>query len=331
MLKAGIVGCGFMGRMHANVYRALPDVELVAAVDYKSDRGRKYAEEFGLSLYDSVQEMVKGEGLDIVDVCVPTHMHRDYTIQAAEMGCHVFCEKPMALSLEDADAMIAACEKAGVKLMIGHCIRFWPEYVILKELVDSKQLGELTSINLTRYGGFPAWASDGWNLDEEKCGGGVLDMHIHDTDYILHLLGEPEKMISHGTMDDRGAGHVFTTMTYRDGKTIAHLEGGWNLPPNAPFKMAFRAIFEHGAAIWDAGPMMVYENGMDPVQPNIPKMKAEGGGNLDDLGGYYHELRYFTDKIMLGQPLVTVTPQTSRQSLDYCLQEIEQIKKNSGA
>ena len=324
MLRIGLVGCGFMGRMHANVYKTLDNAKLVGAADKNPDVSSKYANEFGANAYSSLEEMIASEEIDVVDICLPTYLHSEYTIKAAEAGKHVFCEKPMALSLDEADAMIAACEAAGVQLMIGHCIRFWPEYTILKKITDEATLGKLLSVNLTRYGAFPAWSSENWQADEAKAGGGVLDMHIHDTDFIHYLLGTPDSATSWGTVDSRGASQVFTTMTY--GKTIAHLEGGWNLPGSAPFKHAFRAIFENGAAIMDAGPLTIYEEGKDPVVPEIPKMEAAGGGNISDLGGYYHELRYFVDRVGSGQPLEIVTPQTSRTSLATTLEEIRQIK-----
>jgi len=312
-----------MGRMHANVYRTLENAQLVAAVDIKPDVVQKYAEDFGVRAFTSLADMFRLEQIDVVDICLPTYLHSQFTIQAAKAGKHVFCEKPMALTLEQADAMIAACVEAEVHLMIGHCIRFWPEYAILKKLTVEGSLGNLLSVNLTRYGAFPSWSSDNWLADPAKSGGGVLDMHIHDTDFALYLLDEPDSLNSWGTVDARGPGHVFTTLTY--GKSIAHLEGGWNLPSSTPFKHSFRAIFERGAAIMDAGPLTIYEEGKEPVVPEIPKMEAAGGGNISDLGGYYHELKYFVDRLTAGLPLEIVTPQTSRLSLETALEEIRQI------
>lgn len=313
-----------MGRMHGNVYRSLDGATLVAAADTNAQNLAAYACDFSVRPYASLEDMLAQEDLDVVDICLPTDLHRWATELAASSGHHVFCEKPMALTLEDADAMIASAESAGVTLMIGHCIRFWPEYALLKKLTDDGSLGKLLSITLTRYGQFPHWSTDNWLADEQRAGGGVLDMHIHDTDFIHYLLGEPDSIHAWGTVDERGPGHVFTTMTF--GKTIAHLEGGWNLPTHAPFKMAFRAIFERGAVIMDAGPMTIYRPGQDPEVPEFPKMEAQGGGNISDLGGYYHEIAYFVDCVTNGKPLETVTPMTSRKSLETTLEEIRQIK-----
>lgn len=323
-MKVGLIGCGFMGRMHANVYSILDGVELVAVADNKPANADAFARDFGVRTYASLREMLAGEVLDAVDICLPTYLHKDATVEAALAGKHVFCEKPMAMTLDEADAMITATETAGVQLMIGHCIRFWPEYALLKQIVDNGSMGKLLSINLTRFGEFPHWSTDNWLADESKAGGGVLDMHIHDTDFIHYLLGEPDSINAWGNVDERGTSYAYTTMTY--GKTIALLEGGWNLPTKTPFKMAFRAIFEQGAAMMDAGPLTLYRPGQNPEVPEFPKMEAQGGGNISDLGGYYHELAYFVKCLQEGKPFETVTPQTSRKSLETTLEEIRQIK-----
>ncbi len=327
MQKVAIVGCGFMGRMHANVYGLLDNAQLVAFVDRKPEKREKYSVDFNAPAYTTLHELFENHpDLDAVDICLPTFEHKDAAIAVALAKKHIFCEKPMAMNVDEAEEMISVCEKEGVRLMIGHCIRFWPEYALLKKMVDEGTLGKLLSINLTRYGEFPSWSTDNWLADESKSGGGVLDMHIHDTDYIHYLLGEPKSVHSWGTVDHRGPSQVFTTMEYPDG-AVAHLEGGWNLPNHTPFKMAFRAIFERGAAIMDGGPMTVYEDGKQPAIPEFPKMEAAGGGNISDLGGYYHELKYFVDRLESGDPFQISTPESSRASLATTLEEIRQIKE----
>lgn len=330
MVRIGLVGCGFMGRMHASVYGSLPNAELVAVADRRSDVVQKFAAEFDCKPYGNLESMLGSEAIDVVDVCLPTHLHASATILAAEAGKHVVCEKPMALTLAEADAMTDACRAKGVELMIGHCIRFWPEYALLKRFVDERRLGDLVSINLTRYGEFPFWSSENWLADESLSGGGVLDMHIHDSDFILYLMGDPLEVRSWGNLDDRGPSYVFTTMRFENG-CIAHLEGGWNLPSHTPFKMAFRAVFERGALIFDGAPLVIYENGKEPESPQFPRMEAQGGGNISDLGGYYHELKYFVDRLEAGMPMEIVTPESSRRSLALVLEEIRQIKSPTNA
>ncbi|HWA82900.1 MAG TPA: Gfo/Idh/MocA family oxidoreductase [Fimbriimonadaceae bacterium] len=327
MQKVVLVGCGFMGNMHGTVYGLLPNAEMVGAVDKDPVRLKEYCDKFGCRGYATLADAIGQENPDVIDVCLPTDLHAAFVVEAATHGKHVFCEKPMARTVEQAEAMTEVCRKNGVRLMLGHCIRFWPEYALLKQIVDDKRLGKLLSINLTRFGEFPSWSSENWLASEARSGGGVLDMHIHDTDYAHYILGKPDEMVSFGTVDDKGPSFVFTTMRF--GQTVAHLEGGWNLPHFTPFKMAFRAIFERGAAIMDSGPMTIYEDGKEPVMPEFPKMEAQGGGNISDLGGYFVELKYFVDRLESGEPFEVVTPETSLESLRTALAEIGQIKARS--
>jgi predicted dehydrogenase len=317
-----------MGRMHANVYRQLPNVQLVGCVDKRAEKAEEFARDFECTAYPSIEAALEATGATILDVCLPTYQHCEATLIGAKYGRNVFCEKPLAINLEQADQMIAACQEAGVQLMVGHCIRFWPEYAILKGLVDNKTLGDLQCLNLTRYGEFPSWASDNWQADEAKAGGGALDMRIHDTDFALYLLGEPDSIHSWGQLDDRGVGYSITTMTF--GKTVALLEGGWSWPPKTPFKMEFRAMFSGGAAIMESGPLTIYPANGEPYKPEIQQMSASGGGNISSLGGYYLEIKDFIDALEENRPLTVVTPESSRRSLDVALEEIRQIKAFHG-
>lgn len=327
MLRVVIAGCGFMGRMHANVYKLLDRANVVGVADC-SEAGQAFGKEFKIPCFDSLTSALKGVECDAVDICLPTDLHHEFTIQAADAGKHVFCEKPMALRGEDADEMIFACQAAKVRLMIGHCIRFWPEYMQLKKIKDEGKLGKLHSINLTRYGEFPSWSHDNWLASEKRSGGAALDMHIHDTDFALYLFGKPDEVDSFGTDDGRGIGQIFTTMRFGD--VIVHSEGGWNLPKKTPFKMSFRAIFERGVVMMDGGPMTVIEQGKDPETPKFAKMSVQGGGNISDLGGYYVELDYFVNCVLDNKPFEISTAESSRDSLKMVLSEIAQVKGKLG-
>ncbi len=323
MVKVGLVGCGFMGTMHANVYSVLEGASLVGVWDRKPERAAEFVSKWGGRVFSSYDDMLADSSIDMVDVCLPTSEHAVFSIKACEAGKHVMCEKPMALSLDDADAMCAAASKAGVKMMVGHCIRFWPEYEELHRVVKSGELGRLLSLNLTRYGAFPAWTVDKWAADVNKAGGG-MDMHIHDTDFALYLLGEPKTMHSFGSRDERGVGHFFTVMDYGD--AVVQCEGGWNLPQGAPFRMEFRAVFEKGASIYRDGELWIYGEGT-ATKFEAPQMEASGaGGNLSSLGGYYNELAYFVDCIENDRMPQVVTPESSRESLRYVLEEVKQIE-----
>ncbi len=321
-----LVGAGFMGRMHGAVYQALPNANLVTVYDPNPEKARSVAESHQARVADSFDEILADSSIQVVDICTPTPSHADLAIRAIEADKDVFCEKPMARTSAEARSMIEAAERHGRALMIGHCIRFWPEYETLANLVHSGELGQLQSLNLTRYGEFPHWSTDGWLGEEPLSGGAAMDMHIHDTDYALSLLGEPSSIVSHGTVDGRGVSQIFTTMKF--GPTVVHAEGGWNLPSHTPFKMSFRAIFENGAAIFDGGPLTIYRPGQGPVQPEVASMDAGNvGGNISNLGGYYFELAYFYDCLNRGLPCDRCTPQSALRSLETVEREIDLVKQ----
>jgi UDP-N-acetylglucosamine 3-dehydrogenase len=322
MLRVGLVGCGFMGRMHTSVYSQIEDATLVGVFDADLTRGKEFANANGVAFFESFEALAAA--VDAIDICLPTYMHCEYTLKAAALKKHVLCEKPMALNVADAIKMKEACEAADVRLMIAHCIRFWPEYALLKQIALTGNIGELLSLNLTRYGEFPHWGSNNWLADPSKAGGGALDMHIHDTDFALYLLGKPKEIFSAGTVDAKGVSHIFSTFVYD--RAICHLEGGWNMPPGTPFKMAFRAVFEQGAIIMDGCPMTIYERGKEPYTPEFPKMEAKGGGNISDLGGYYHEIAHFVERVLNGKPFDVSTPETSIESLQITLHEIDSAR-----
>lgn len=320
-VRVALVGAGFMGRMHGEVYGALEGVDLVHVVDKDLARAAEVAAPHGASTSATLDDLPE---VDVVDICLPTDLHAEFAVRALESGHHVVSEKPMAISLAEADRMIAAADAAGKRLMVAHCIRFWPEYVELERLVKGGELGKLLSLSLTRYSQFPTWGSDNWLADEKRAGGAALDLHIHDTDYALHLMGRaPDKQVSFGNVDERGVSHVSTMLTF--GETIIHTEGSWNLPAGTPFKMAFRATFEKGAAIMDNGPLTIYtEEGA--MVPEMPKMSASAGGNISDLGGYFYELKYFYDALRDGSPLDRITPASARLTLEVALKEIAEVK-----
>jgi predicted dehydrogenase len=142
--RVGIIGCGGMARSHANAYQELPETELVAGADISEAALQKFGAEYSITaLYTDYHEMLAKENLDIVDVCTWPRLHPEPTIAAAEAGVKgIICEKPMALSLAEADAMIAAADKAGAKLAIGHQLRCWGRITRARELIVAGEIGE---------------------------------------------------------------------------------------------------------------------------------------------------------------------------------------------
>lgn len=301
MLDILLCGFGFMGQTHAAVLRALPGVNLRGVVDPRGENIRDALQEKGvgdLPVFPTLDDALRAQTYDVADICLPTDMHREAVEQALAAGSHVFCEKPIVLARDDADAMIAAAERAGCELMIGHCIRFWPEYQPFEAFVKSGKGGRLLSLSMQRRSARPTYSEGDWLNDETRSGAAALDLHIHDTDFVHHLLGKPEAVTSVGTKNTTGWSHIFTTYHFKDVAVIA--EGGWNYPVNWGFQMAFQAIFEKATVEYDSGtlPSLTVTMGKEKKQP-LPFQSPgageskTGAGNLFALGGYYNDLAEF--------------------------------------
>ena len=328
MVKVAIVGAGFMGRMHAQVYRNLNRAKLTAIADSDLEKAQLLADKYEATAYSSLEELLNEENIDAVDICLPTFLHKEYVIKAARRGKDILCEKPIALTLEDAEEMIQTAKKARVKLMIAQVIRFWPEYVKLKKIYKTGELGRLLSITLTRLSPTPTWVWDNWATDVKRSGGALLDLHIHDTDYLLYLLGKPVSLVSRVSSGRLKYAHVFTTFTFPH-KVIAFTEGGWDMPDNFPFTMAYTALFEKGVLEFNSRnekTLAIYRPGKEieyfPVKPEL-ETTAGTEGNIADLGGYFSEIKYFIDCLENNEEPIGASAQSARDSLEIVLREMQ--------
>ena len=328
MVKVAIVGAGFMGKMHAEVYRNLNKAKLIAITDSDLEKAQLLADKYKAAAYSSLEELINQEDVDAIDICLPTFLHKEYVIKAARIGKDILCEKPIALRVKDAEEMLQVVKKARVKLMIAQVIRFWQEYVILKKIYQTGELGRLFSITLTRLASTPTYAWDNWLTDAERSGGALLDLHIHDTDYLLYLLGKPVSLASRVSPGRLKYAHVFTSFTFPD-KVIAFTEGGWDMPNNFPFTMAYTALFEKGAVEFNSRnekTLAIYRLGKEIEYPTVKpelKTKANGGGNIADLGGYFSEIKYFIDCLENNEEPGEASAQSARDSLEIVLSEMK--------
>lgn len=331
MIKVGIVGAGFMGGMHAECYNNLPNAKLLAIADADLTKAENLAKKYGVKTYKRAEDLFKEEDIQIIDICLPTFLHKEYVIKAAEAGKNILCEKPIALTVEDADEMIEAADKSKVKLMIAQVIRFWPEYVKLKQIFDEESLGKMISISCVRLSSTPTWAWDKWLLDSKRSGGALVDLHIHDTDFLLYLLGKPISLLSVAPKTPLKYAHVFTSFLFPDG-VVAYAEGGWDMPDNFPFTMSFTANFEEGVVEFNSRwgkSLAIYQSGKEVKYPEVKiefPASAQVGGNISDLGGYFSEIKYFVDCVENDKMPTLASGEAARESLKVVLTEFKSIK-----
>ncbi|TQD27273.1 UDP-N-acetylglucosamine 3-dehydrogenase [Methanolobus vulcani] len=179
MLRVGVIGAGAMGKNHIRIYSEMPDVELAGISDIDKDLVESLAQQYNTKAFTDYKEML-ASGIDAVSIVVPTKMHRQVAIDAIEAGAHVLVEKPIADTVENADAIIDAAKKKGRLVMVGHIERFNPAVIKLKEIIDSGLLGKIVSISTTRVGPYNPRIRDV---------GVILDIGVHDIDVISYLYG----------------------------------------------------------------------------------------------------------------------------------------------
>lgn len=324
MLKIGLVGFGFMGRMHFDNYERLmregADIELTAICDIRIEELKNGGtwgniateqEVYDLSrykLYDDLDKMLEQEQFDIIDITLPTPLHAELVIPLLERGIHVLCEKPVARTAEEGHKMAEAARRTGQTLMIGQCLRFWPAYEYLKACIEDGRYGAVTSASFFRGSASP----QGWFLNGELSGGCMLDMHIHDTDMVNWLFGKPTAVSSIARNVIAGSAYdmVSTHYAYPDGKVV-NAQADWTLQGDFGFVMGYRVNFEKGNIIFEKDVVKVNPNDAAGFVPELP-------GDM----GYYREIKAFVEAVKKGDRVEACLPESAVESLEIVEAEI---------
>ena len=326
MIKVGLIGCGFMGGMHAACYAALADlgVKVTAVADVRPEFAAKLAN--GAEIYATGMELIEKADVDVVDVCLPTHLHAAHAVAAMKAGKNVFVEKPIAFADEDMELILKTEAETGVKVQVGQVIRQWTEYVWLKKTVDAGIFGKVKHGAFRRLSGKPTWAWENWLHQVDKSGGVAVDMHVHDVDFVRYILGEPDVVKAHARRDAEGAIQQINAV-YGYGKDVSvAVEAGWDYPATFPFTADFRVEFEKATVIGGGGVVNVYPMEGEAYQAQLEE-EFQGdndiGGNVSSLGGYYNELKYFVEGLQGKNDLSVATVSEAVKSVQLVKREIE--------
>ena len=258
MLKVGLIGCGFMGTMHANCYKNIDGVEITALADIRKENAQKLSEGTNATIYGNGYELIENADVDIIDICLPTYLHSEYAIAAMDKVKYVFVEKPVALTVEQGRQMVKKAEETGANVQVGQVIRFWDEYVKLAEIIASGTMGKIVNANFRRISPVPTWGWNDWLLKNELSGGAAQDLHIHDMDYVLSVFGKPNSIKSVKNIIGEKSSYINSLLTYDD--SVISVEGTWNLPGTHPFEATFRVVFEKGVVENAGGKLMLYSD-----------------------------------------------------------------------
>jgi predicted dehydrogenase len=287
-----------MGLTHLKAYKNIPGVEIVAVSsnDPRALSGDLSAiggnlgvagEVFDFSTlrrFEDSFDCVRAEGIDAVDLCLPTDLHCPVALAALETGKHVLVEKPMALTGEECDRMIAAARSAGKVLMSAQVLRFFPAYLPLLDAVQSGRLGRIHHALFRRRCAAPGWSL--WLTDKSKSGGGVFDLLIHDFDMALACFGPPDAVSAWGHEDLARGIDMITAQLHYAGLGSVTVTGGWHHPKAYPFSMEYTVVGENGAIEYSSAGREPrwYDN--DGTESQLP---------LSATDGYQAEIEYFVD------------------------------------
>ncbi len=287
------------------------DITCYAGVDSNGDFT-------GINIYSDFEKMLSEEILDAISLTLPTYLHAKYTTQALEAGVNVLCEKPMGLNVPECDKMVAAAKSSGKILQIGHCLRFWPEYAKTKEIVAGGEYGKVLAATFQRLSAEPTWSYENWIMNEQRSGGVVLDLHIHDTDFVQYMFGMPRAVCSFAGKDSAGRlGHVVTQYLY-DSDTVITAEGGWALMPSFGFEMSFNIVQEKATIVYD------YTR-----EPAFKVCPAEGEActpQVQQGDGYVLQIDHFVRAVKGEKVKPVTTLDASRDSVKIVEAEKESIK-----
>lgn len=291
MLKVGFVGVGGISGAHIPAWEAMEETTLVALCDVRQECLDKYPDKH---LYTDFEEMLEKEQLDILDICLPTYLHADYAVRAMERGIHVISEKPVSLNAGDVERVYTAARENHVNFMVAQVLRFWPEYVLLKDIYDSGKYGRLLSGFMSRLGAIPKWSWDNWMKDEKRSGLVPYDLHIHDLDFLVYAFGAPRNTQVHRS---RRPDQDYLSVVYEYPDFFITTEASWYAAPY-PFSAGFRFQFEKAILAYENNRCMLYEVGGEAVDLTEDAQGDTGSINLPQSDAYANEIRYFTDCVL---------------------------------
>lgn len=284
MLKVAVIGAGNISGAHIPAWESMDHVELVAVCDLLQEKLDKYPHIRG---YQDFDELLDKEKPDIVDICLPTDLHAEYAIRAMERGIHAICEKPISLKQEMVARVYETARKNHVNFMVAQVLRFWPEYAILKDLVDSRKYGRVISGYMCRLGGMPL--PPHWMGYEERSGLIPFDLHVHDLDFMIYCFGIPTKVdarrIKLTEQDCMQAIYEYPDFF------INAEAAGYKAPLG--FSARYRFQFENALLVYENNVCTLYEPG---GKSTVLEFNAENGttpGNLPLSNAFANELIYF--------------------------------------
>ncbi len=343
MLRVGIAGIGFMGMIHYLAYERVANAKVGAIFtrdpkklsgDWTDIQGNFGPRGQMMDLSDVVKcdsyyALLANDDIDLIDVCLPPNLHVEFALQALEAGKHVFVEKPMALTAEGCQEMVAAAERAGRQVFVGHVLPFFPEYAKVREVVASNQYGKLLGGHFKRVISDPLWLADFY--DPDKVGGPLVDLHVHDAHFIRMLFGMPRSVISQGRQRGDVVEYCNTLFSFNDPDLVVSATSGVIQQQGRAFTHGFEVHLERATLLYD---FSVIDGKPELTMPltiltsdekdNVQRPDVGGG---DEISAFQYEIEEMTRSLASGQPSPILSGELARDAITICLKQSESVQR----
>lgn len=319
--RVGIVGANLYGRIYAGAFDRQENADVVGLAFAPGDYQMELPAQLGLPSYQNLSALIDDAAPTVVCICSATADHAEHALAAAASGAHVLCDRPIATTLDDARRMIDAASQSGVKLMIGHVLRFWPEYVAVERLLRSGELGSVLSVTTSRVSGTltPPWRQ---RLVDANLGLGAVEALIHDLDFLNWLLGAPEAMVGQGLKAETGAwGEMHTLLKYANG-VQAQCESSYLVPLKYPLAMYLRVLATKGTVTFE------FQGALSERGSGVRRLVLNRvGGSPEvietpDEDAYSNEVAHFLTCIEQDEPIGLGTAKQGLEALAVALEVI---------
>ena len=341
MIKVGIAGIGFMGWMHYLAYRQRDDIQVTALCtrsqakldgDWTSIQGNfgppgEQVDTSAMAKYQEVEALLADPELDVIDVCLPPHLHKSVCLAALEAGKHVFCEKPLALNAEDCDALVTAADGAGLQLLVGHVLPFMPEFEFLYNAVQTGAYGKLLGGRFERVISDPLWLKDFYDM--EKVGGPLIDLHVHDAHLIRLLFGMPTRVTSQGRLRDDTVEYCNTFFHFDDSALVVSATSGVLNQQGRPFMHGFEVHFEKATIQFQ------FAGYLDQPETNQLKVLVPGEegqvirpdvGEWDPVKSFSEEISEVVQSVQTGIASPLLSGQLACDAVTICQRQTDSVR-----
>lgn len=331
MLKAAIAGVGFMGWIHYLAYQRCQYVQLHAfcsrdakkqAGDWSSIQGNfgppgTQISLEGLKVYHSLEQIVEDPDVDVVDICLPPHLHVEAACMALQAGKHVMCEKPLGLNTADCDRILAMADKMERKVMVAQVLPYMGEFQFAYQAARANTYGRPLRGLLKRAISPPDWIPDFY--DAQKVGGPLIDLHVHDTHFIRLVFGMPKRVMCSAEMRDGVVKYCYSLMEFADSGVVVATSSGVSEQTARPFCHGFELQFEQAVMQFELSaqlsgvdilPLKVLGQDGQSVAPEVV------GG--DEISAFAAEIDDCAQSIVSGQVEPRLAGQAARDAIHIC-------------